>query len=147
MGVLMLELILPLATESDFPFTVAAAATDTVAEADRGPAAERADDPKRRRRPNRLAVSPQNRAMSIAVRTVRREIRASLRPLNEFGALLVSEWVCWTGSEDIYSLFDLVGLAMSLVYDSTPYKESPQFRLNEKCKVGDKNLLELNLIK
>lgn len=114
-----MEFILPLAIESDCPFNVAAAATDTVAEADRGPAAERADDPKRRRRPNRLAVSPQNRAISIAVRTVRREIRTSLRPLNEVGALRVSEWVCWTGSEDIYGLIDLVGLAMSLVFDST----------------------------
>ena len=48
---------------SDCPFSVAAA---TDAEADRGSAAERAEDPKKRRRPNRLAVSPQNRVISTA---------------------------------------------------------------------------------
>ena len=95
---------------SDCPFSVAAAATD--AEADRGSAAERAEDPKRRRRPNRLAVSPQNRVMSIAARTVKREMRVSLCVLNEFG-VRVSESLCRLDSEDIYGLF---GMQLAMYY-------------------------------
>lgn len=87
---------------SDCPFNVAAAAAD--AEADKGSAAERAEDPKRRRRPNRLAVSPQNRVISTAARTVKREMIVSLCPLNEFG-VRVSESLCRFDSEDIYGLF------------------------------------------
>lgn len=93
-------------TASDCPFTVAAAAAAAaVAEADRGPA-ERAEDPKRRRRPNRLAVSPQSRVISIAARTVKKETRASFCPLNELG-VCVSESLCRLDSEDIYGLFRL----------------------------------------
>lgn len=85
---------------SDCPFRVTAA---TDAEADRGSAAERAEDPKSRRRPNRLAVSPQNRVISTAARTVKREIIVSFCPLNEL--VRVSELLCRFDSEDIYGLF------------------------------------------
>lgn len=96
----MLGCMWSLVNVSDCPFSVAAAAD---AEADRGSAAERAEDPKRRRRPNRLAVSPQNRVISTAARTVKREIRVSLCPLNEL--VRVSESLCRFDSEDIYGLF------------------------------------------
>lgn len=108
MGVLEPGDIFPLVTASEGPLTVAAATdAETEAEAARGPAAERAEDPKKRRRPNRLAVSPQNRAMSIAVKTVRKVMRISLRPLIGLGALCVCE-VFWLGSEDIYGSFEVI---------------------------------------
>lgn len=99
---------------SEFPFTVAAAAMEV--EADRGTAAERAQDPRRRRKPNRLAVSSQNRAISTAVRTVKRVTRAILCPLNEWG-VRVSESLCRL-SEDIYGLFRME-LAMYYLVEIT----------------------------
>lgn len=82
---------------SDCPFAVAVTVD---AEADRGSAARRAEDPKRRRKPNRLAVSPQIRVISTAARTVKREIMVSFCPLNEL--VRVSESLCRFDSEDIW---------------------------------------------
>jgi hypothetical protein len=83
-------------------------ATATDAEAVTGPA-ERTE--KKRRRPNRLAASPQNRAMDIAARRVVMDRRASFRPLSKF-VFLVSLY--WFPSEDIYgsSMNDNASMAM-----------------------------------
>jgi len=70
-----------------FPDTFCSFAVATTTDAEADKAAERAE--KKRRRPNRLAVSPRNRAMNIATRRVNIERRAIFRPLNEF-VLLVS---------------------------------------------------------
>jgi hypothetical protein len=129
----MLDCVLPIATGFDCPLAVPAAATDAEAEADRGPAAERAEDAKNRRRPNRLTVSPQAKVISTAARTVRTEIRAILRPLNGLGVSCVSAWLCRIGSEDIY-------------IPDAEYTSNLLYKCKGEIKT-DENLLEGKLIK
>jgi len=93
----------PSSPEENFDFTEAAAAAD---DAERGAAelAARAENPKRRRKLDTVAVSRERRAIRAAMRRVNREKKSSLRllviSLLEPGGLY---WFWgWRASEDIY---------------------------------------------